>query len=301
MGITASYGIRNGQRIYEGYNDERKVKGRKDKILKRSPGTNGAAVQPNNPLPAKYEDSIVCGDSLEVLQSLPDNCIDMAITSPPYNFGLDYEGYEDTVQWERYFEQLIAIFAETARVLKYGGRLAVNVQPLFSDYKPTHHLISTALMDLGLLWKGEILWEKNNYNCKYTAWGSWKSPSSPYLKYTWEFVEVFCKGAYKHAGRSDDADISADEFKKWVYAKWSIAPERSMKEYGHPAMFPEQLVGRLLKLFSFRGDVVLDMFNGAGTTTAVAQRLGRRYLGIDVSQEYCDTAIQRISQASLPL
>ncbi len=190
----------------------------------------------------------------------------------------------------------MAIFAETKRVLKHGGRLAVNVQPLFSDYIPTHHLISKALMDMGLLWKGEILREKNNYNCKYTAWGSWKSPSSPYLKYTWEFIELFCKGSYKHAGSSENADISGDEFKEWVYAKWSMAPERKMKKYEHPAMFPESLAERLLKLFSFQGDIVLDMFNGAGTTTAVAQRMKRRYLGIDISPEYCATALKRVTQ-----
>ena len=111
-----------------------------------------------------------------------------------------------------------------------------------------------------MIWKGEILWEKNNYNCKYTAWGSWKSPSSPYLKYTWEFVEVFCKGSLKKEGSAENADIHGDDFKKWVYARWSIAPERRMKEFGHPAVFPEELARRVIQLFSFRGDVVLDPF-----------------------------------------
>ena len=115
------------------------------------------------------------------------------------------------------------------------------MQPLFSDYIPSHHVISNYFMKKRLIWKGEILWEKNNYNCKYTAWGSWKSPSSPYLKYTWEFVEVFCKGQLKKAGKSADADIDADSFKDWVVAKWSIAPERRMREFDHPAMFPEEL------------------------------------------------------------
>lgn len=126
------------------------------------------------------------------------------------------------------------------------------------------------------------------------SYGSWKSPASPYMKYTWEFVEVYCKGDLKKAGSSANADITAEEFKAWVVAKWSIAPERHMKEFGHPAMFPENLVERVLKLFSFKGDVVLDPFNGAGTTTVVAKRTGRRYLGIDISSEYCETAEKRI-------
>jgi DNA modification methylase len=152
-------------------------------------------------------------------------------------------------------------------------------------------------MSRKLIWKGEILWEKNNYNCKYTAWGSWRSPSNPYLKYTWEFLEVFCKGSLKKPGDPALADISAEEFKKWVLGRWSIAPEKDMKAFGHPAMFPEELVSRVLKLFSFRGDVVLDPFNGAGTTTLVAKVLGRRYVGVDISPDYCRIARERISGA----
>ena len=107
-------------------------------------------------------------------------------------------------------------------------------------------------MDAKLIWKGEILWEKNNYNCKYTAWGSWKSPSNPYLKYTWEFIEVFCKGTLQKPGNRVDADISADDFKKWVVGKWSIAPERNMKAFDHPAVFPEELARRVIQLFQFQ-------------------------------------------------
>ena len=291
-----SYALQGGKRVYVDFNKERKVRNRKEKSGKRTAGmkTDGHGDTATNPLPPEYENAIVCGDSAEVLKKLPDNCIDIMITSPPYNFGLEYADGEDDKRWDEYFAQLFAVLDETKRVLKHGGRMIINVQPLFSDYIPTHHIISKHLMDTGMLWKGEILWEKNNYNCKYTAWGSWKSPGSPYLKYTWEFIEVFCKGDLKHSGKTEDIDISADEFKKWVVAKWSIAPERNMKEYGHPAMFPEKLVARCLKLFSFKNDVVLDVFNGVGTTTAVASMLDRRYLGIDISREYCDTAEKRL-------
>jgi len=177
--------------------------------------------------------------------------------------------------------------------VKPGGRVAVNIQPLFSDYIPTHHLISRQLMDAGFLWKAEVLWEKNNYNAKYTAWGSWKSPSMPYLKYTWEFIEIFDKETHKKTGRREDIDISVHEFKEWVMAKWTFPPEHRMREHNHPAMFPEELPRRVMKLFSYRGDIVLDPFNGAGTTTRVARALGRRFIGIDVSREYCETALAR--------
>ena len=282
-------------------NKERKVKNRKAKEKKRL-GYNFFMrdfPKGENPLPSDFQNKIKVGDSFEVLRLLPDRCVDLVMTSPPYNFGLDYDGSDDTSVWESYFKNLFLVFDECIRVLKYGGRIVVNIQPLFSDYIPTHHLVSQFFWKQGLIWKGEILWEKNNYNCKYTAWGSWKSPSSPYLKYTWEFLEIFCKGNLKKQGAVADVDITGDEFKKWVNAKWSIAPERKMKQYGHPAMFPEELVRRVLKLFSFRGDVILDPFNGAGTTTLVASQLGRKYIGIDCSDDYCKIAEQRIQEVLL--
>jgi DNA modification methylase len=293
-----SYGLKNNKRVYVGYNKERKVKDRKAKEQNRNQyyyASDNKFSSINNSIPKEYENKIICGDSLEVLKNLPDNCIDLVFTSPPYNFGLEYESNDDANYWDSYFNKLFDIFNECIRILKYGGRIAVNIQPLFSDYIPSHHIISNFFMSKKLIWKGEILWEKNNYNCKYTAWGSWKSPSSPYLKYTWEFIEIFAKGDLKKEGSRDNADISADEFKKWVVGKWSIAPERNMKEYNHPAMFPEELANRILKLFSFRGDVVLDPFNGVGTTTVVAKKIGRKYLGIDISKDYCDKAENRMS------
>jgi len=90
----------------------------------------------------------------------------------------------------------------------------------------------------------------------------------------------------KKEGSKDNIDISADEFKEWVVAKWAIAPEKDMAKYGHPAMFPEKLAKRVIKLFSYKNDVILDPFNGVGTTTAVAKKLGRKFLGIDISKEY---------------
>ena len=281
-------------------NKERKVKNRASKEKTRG-GTKHLKKISSEKSTTILIDSlnkIVCGDSEKILRTFPDNFIDIIVTSPPYNFGLEYQGdnQKDTVKWEEYFNKLYNIWEQCLRVLKSGGRLCVNVQPLFSDYIPTHHIISDQLIELGFLWKGEIIWEKHNYNCKYTAWGSWKSPSMPYLKYTWEFVEIFCKESHKKPGNVENIDISGDEFKKWVYAKWDIAPESSMKKYHHPAMFPKELVKRLLKLFSYKDDIVLDPFNGAGTTTRVAYELKRRFIGIDISSQYCETAKKRLEQ-----
>jgi DNA modification methylase len=294
-----SYGIRCGKRVYGDYAAERRVKGRRARIAARgawnqpAPGTPPTGV---NDLPLEYHNQVVCGDSLQILHRIPGDCVDIIVTSPPYNFGLGYDASADGICWEEYFSRLFAIFDECIRVLKQGGRILVNVQPLFSDHIPSHHVISSHFLGKNMIWKGEILWEKNNYNCKYTAWGSWKSPSNPYLKYTWEFIEIFAKGDLTKRGKAADIDISADEFKKWVNAKWAIAPVHDMKKYDHPAMFPEELVERALKLFSYKNDLVLDPFNGVGTTTAVAKRLQRRYLGIDISEKYCRKARQRLEK-----
>lgn len=294
-----SFSSANGKIVFKSFNKEKRVNRKAENRKKR---LGYEAFQKhfdpnNNEVPQEYQNKILCADSLQQLKQFPDNCIDLIFTSPPYNFGINYNNTDDANTWKNYFDMLFAIFGECIRVLKSSGRMVVNIQPLYSDYVPSHHLIGNFFVQQGLIWKGEIIWEKNNYNCKYCTWGSWQSPSSPYLKYSWEFVEIFCKNTLKKDGDREAVDITGDEFKKWVYGKWSIAPERKMKEYKHDAMFPEELAKRVIKLFSFQNDIVLDPFNGAGTTTAVAKKLGRQYIGIDIDEQYCKTAEERLLKA----
>ena len=265
-------------------------------VRKGTKGANHAVTVGDSAGIQPFVNRIICSDAGRALAKIPDRSVDLVITSPPYNFGQSYarDMHDDTHEWNEYFNKLMVVWKECFRTLKPGGRMAVNIQPLFSDYVPTHHVISRQLMHLGLLWKAEFLWEKNNYNAKYTAWGSWKSPSMPYIKYTWEFIEVFDKETHKKTGRREDIDITADEFKSWVLGRWSFPPEIRMKDFDHPAMFPEELPRRLMKLFSYRNDIVLDPFNGTGTTTLAAYRNQRRFIGIDVSRTYCEMAMKRL-------
>ena len=242
---------------------------------------------------------IICSDALSALKDIEDSSVDIVLTSPPYNFDMQYDEHDDKDDAHRYIDTLMGIFNECTRTLKDGGRLIINIQPNYKEYFPSHHYLTTALVESGLIWRGEILWLKNNLK-KLTAWGSYKSPSSPYLSYPFEFIEVFSKTSIKHVGNKEDIDITKDEFIKYVNGHWSIAPEIKMKDYNHPAMFPEELVRRCLKLFSYKNDVVLDPFNGAGTTTLVAHQLDRKYIGIDISESYCETAKERILK-SCPL
>jgi DNA modification methylase len=296
-----SFSSSNGKIVFKSFNKVKKVQNKCENKKKRLSYEfyQKNFSKNNNIIPEKLVNKIHCANSLNFLKILPDNCIDLVLTSPPYNFGINYNNTNDVNIWEDYFDKLFAIFRECNRVLKDSGRFIVNIQPLFSDYIPTHHIISNFFFREGLIWKGEIIWEKNNYNCKYCTWGSWQSPSAPYLKYSWEFIEIFCKNSLKKDGQKDNIDISADEFKKWVYGKWTIAPERKMKQYKHDAMFPEELAKRAIKLFSYKNDIVLDPFNGVGTTTKIAKKLGRKFIGIDIDKKYCETAKERLKEVNI--
>ncbi len=282
------YNSKSGYRTYENLKVDNKIIKKKKKIAKIN--------YIHQELEEERLNVIINDDCLEYMKTLPNNCIDCIITSPPYNFGIDYgDYYSDENTWDSYFQIMNKIIKGMYRILTTGGRVIWNIQPFFSDYIPSHHIFSQIFLKHKFIWRNEILWEKNNYSARYTSWGSWKSPASPYLKYTHEFIEVYCKETIKHNNRRDEIpDITDEEFKSAVIGKWSIAPERNMKKYNHDAMFPEKLVEKALKLYTFPNDVILDPFGGVGTTAAVCKRINRNYISVDVSKEYCVTAKKRI-------
>jgi DNA modification methylase len=212
---------------------------------------------------------------------------------------MEYDTHHDNINWVEYIDKLHLMWVECYRVLKEGGRLCINIQPDFYTRFPTHHYIGVDCRDIGFIWKCEIVWNKNHYNCPTRQFGSWKSPSCPLIKLSWEYIEVYCKGNVKKTGNKEDIDITRDEFLKYINGMWEFAPENKMKKYGHPAMFPEELPYRLMKMFSYRNDIVLDPFGGLGTTALVAKKNGRRYISIDKSEEYCRKTNERMSQMEL--
>jgi DNA modification methylase len=244
-------------------------------------------------------DTVIEGDALQVLPLLPERSVHLAITSPPYNVGIAYAGYADDRRHEEYLAWLRTVWVALHRVLAPGGRFALNVAPTsIKDFHPIHHDLSTDLRRLGYIMRTEIIWYKQTMG-RRTAWGSWRSPSNPHIVPSWEYVLVFSKGSWRLEGRPEDVDIEGAEFQQFSDGFWEIPPERRQKG-GHPAPFPEALIERLVKFYSYRGMVVLDMFGGSGTVAAVARRTGRHFVSIDRSPEYCDLAVERVGRAEPP-
>ncbi len=245
----------------------------------------------------KFEfDKIICGDVLEKMAEIPNNSIDLAITSPPYNVGKDYDNHFDKMKYQEYLDWLEKVWQETKRVLVPGGRFALNIAPTgIKDFVPLHHDFTNQFRKLGMKFRTEIIWYKQTM-LKRTAWGSFKSPSNPHIVPSWEYVLIFSKDKDKLDGSYKKADITKDEFMKFSDGMWRIQPERRRK--GHPAPFPEELIYRLIKFYSYKNNNVLDMFGGTGTVAAVAVKTGRHFVHIDISPQYCKTAQERVNTIS---
>ncbi len=232
------------------------------------------------------------GDVLEVMKKIPDNSVHLAITSPPYNVGKDYDNHNDSMNYESYLEWLCKVWAETKRILVNGGRFALNIAPTgIKNFTPVHHDFANQLRSLGMTFRTEIVWYKQTM-LKRTAWGSWKSPANPHIVPSWEYVLVFSKDSSSLPGNKNEIDITSEEFKNYSDGFWQIPPETQRN--GHPAPFPEELIYRLIKFYTYRGNTVLDMFGGTGTVAIVALKTGRNFIHIDASEEYCKIAKKRV-------
>lgn len=237
---------------------------------------------------------IINDDALAVLSKLPESSVHMGITSPPYNLGLPYDVYVDEQDYVDYRASLKKIWKETFRVLVDGGRFALNIAPTgISDFKEVHHDLVADVKSVGFTLRTEILWYKQNMG-RHTAWGSWASPSNPHIVPSWEYVYVFHKNSPKLDGLKSEIDITPEEFQTFSDGFWRIQPET--KRNGHPAPFPEELIYRLIKFYTFKGNVCLDMFGGTGTVALVALKTGRKYISIDISKQYSEIAEKRLAE-----
>src|SRR3990172_2861281 len=224
-------------------------------------------------------DFITCADSRR-LDFVADQSVTLVICSPPYNVRKPYQQHNDDLPLEDYLELLNAVWKECVRVLRPGGRICVNVAGCWRQpYLPLHAYIARQLEEMGLLMRGEIIWNKEASAGVSTAWGSFASPSNPTLRDLHEYILVFSKDSPALPNQTGEKpDISNREFVDWTRSIWTFATAPADR-VGHPAPFPLELPSRLIKLYSYPGDLVLDPFCGSGTTCLAAKELGRRWVG----------------------
>jgi len=265
------------------------------RMSKGLPGrsTGPAHLQPDQEFPARLENTIRVTSAGD-LQEIPDNSVHLMVTSPPYNATKEYD---DDLSQKDYFELLREVFTETYRVLVNGGRACINVANLGrKPYIPLSDHISQMMTEIGFLMRGEIIWNKGVKAGVSMAWGSWRSAANPVLRDTHEYILVFSKGAFsRKKPEGKENTITKEQFMEWTRSVWLMDTE-SARKVGHPAPFPVELPYRLIQLYTFTGDIILDPFIGSGTTAVAALMSGRKYIGYEINPQYAELAEERIAQ-----
>ena len=248
-----------------------------------------------NEFPIELINKNILGSS-EDMSMIPNSSVHLMVTSPPYNASKEYD---KDLSLNEYLELLTRVFKETYRVLVNGGRVCINVANLGrKPYIPLSDYISQIMIDLGFNMRGEIIWNKAASAGSSTAWGSWMSASNPILRDIHEYILIFSKGNYKRERNKSEKEtkrdtITRDDFMEWTKSIWNFKSE-SAKRIGHPAPFPIELPFRLIQLFSFEQDIILDTFMGSGTTGIAALKSKRKFIGFDTSKEYVEMADKRV-------
>lgn len=270
--------------------------------------TNDNEISPQPEL----EEKVICGDSRN-MKEISDRCVALVVTSPPYFVGKEYEIAETNKTapetYPEYLEMLGKVFSECMRVLEPGGRIAVNAANLGrKPYRSLSADLINILENIGFLMRGEIIWQKSEGAGGSCAWGSFMSASNPVLRDTTERVIVASKGQFARALRREDRksiglpyedSMTSEEFMCNTLDVWKIQPE-SAKRIGHPAPFPVELPYRLINLYTYKKDLVLDPFMGSGGTLVAAKKAERNYIGYDIVEEYVTLAKKRLEGVDKP-
>ncbi|MBC7334608.1 MAG: site-specific DNA-methyltransferase, partial [Actinobacteria bacterium] len=219
------------------------------------------------------------------------------VTSPPYNVGKEYD---EDLTLNEYRAFLKRVWSEVKRVLVPGGRACINIANLGrKPYIPIHAFIVEDMLELGFLMRGEIIWNKASSGSPSTAWGTWLSAKNPVLRDVHEYILVFSKNMFARKYlTSRKSTICREEFLEFTKSVWTFAAEPATN-VGHPAPFPVELPYRLIQLYTFEGEVVLDPFVGSGQAAIAAIKAGRHYVGYDIEEGYVKLAEKRIRDFSL--
>lgn len=238
-------------------------------------------------------DSIYCKSS-EKMDEIPDYSVHLMVTSPPYNVTKEYD---KDLTLDAYRAFLKQVFTETYRKLVTGGRACINIANLGrKPYIALHSYIIQDMLDIGFLMRGEIIWNKGSSASPSTAWGTWLSAANPILRDIHEYILVFSKEAFNRKNLPGKVStIERNEFLDFTKSVWTF-PAESARKIGHPAPFPVELPYRLIQLYTFKDEIVLDPFCGSGSAFIAAIRAGRHYIGYDTDENYIELSKRRITE-----
>jgi len=260
---------------------------------------------------ANVVDSILHNDVLDGLAKIDDNSVSLVLTSPPYNVGIKYGNHEDKMPYVDYLDWLSNIWKDCYRVLRPGGRMVINIDSMVNHeetreaksiehthrvyFRPIYADLVNMNEKIGYNFRCDIAWFKHQVVGRATAWGSYQSCSNPIVRRNHEYMLVWNKGPWqlKPTVEGTKSDLTKEEFETYTMSHWFIQPE-TRKLGGHDVPFPEKLAKRVIKLYSYPGDIVLDPFSGTGTTAKVSSMLGRHYIGIDNHLESVEYSRRRI-------
>jgi site-specific DNA-methyltransferase (adenine-specific) len=230
------------------------------------------------------------------IKSLKPDCIDLIITSPPYNVGIQYLTHNDEELYTNYLVFTKKWIKKCLTLTKDDGRFCLNI-PLDKDkggQQSVYADITTIAKEVGWKYHTTIIWNEQNIS-RRTAWGSWMSASAPFVIAPVEVIVIFYKKRWKKINKNGKSDITKNEFMEWTNGVWNFSGE-SKKRVGHPSPFPVELPYRCIKLFSFVKDIVLDPFLGSGSTLIACHQTDRKGIGIDIDKNYCELAKDRLTK-----
>jgi site-specific DNA-methyltransferase (adenine-specific) len=255
-----------------------------------------------------YQDplaSVLQGDCARLLEADAQLEANLIVTSPPYSLGVDYgqAGYADDQPYAQYLDWVRTWSSTLLEVAAPDGRACINI-PLDTNKGGKRAIYADYLrifQEVGWSYQTTIVWNEQNIS-RRTAWGSWLSPSAPFVTAPVEMIAVFHKGTSfrRPATAGRRGDITRDEFLAWTLGTWTFAGANP-RRVGHPAPFPHELPRRLIKLYTYPDDLVLDPFAGSGTTLVAATRLGRRCMGVEINPAFCDLTVRNLLSAASAL
>lgn len=245
---------------------------------------------------------LIHGDCVNAMKDIAAGSVHCIITSPPYNVDLGnnkynkngYASHNDNMPYEKYLYWMSVVFKYCYDVLSDDGRICINIGDGKNGKIPTHADFVRIIQDIGFMPMTTIIWNKNNTSNR-CAWGSYLSPSCPSFPRPFEYILVFSK-SHKLL-RTGQPTITKEEWKEYSNGLWTFAPQTGQKKIGHPAMYPVELPKRLIKMLTYKGDVILDPFMGAGTTAIACIDTDRRFVGIELDEKYFNIAKKRVEEA----